>query len=198
MVGSKNTSMPPKMTSGVAVRDLRDRVGHQEANREDRAVPGARELRQVALIVRRRLGLENLGLDAKLALGTLETGVRQVVERLVAQATDVGDHGGLDVGLRLLGRRCRAQACPQRIQRRAPRQTDREYNRYVLDPLRSHGDLPPLFMGTAFQSDSRPTGSNWLAPRCGPHDRVYQAHLSRARGCVVKYSSRIWRLSTCV
>ena len=48
--------------------DLGDRVGHQEADGEDRVVAGVRELREVALVVRRSLGLDDLDLDAEFLL----------------------------------------------------------------------------------------------------------------------------------
>src|SRR6478752_5869941 len=86
----------------VLLRDLGDRITHEEADR-DHEVVALGTSREVRDVVRAALRDEDATLDAVLALRDLEAVVRERVEALVVQAADVGDERHLERCL-LLGR----------------------------------------------------------------------------------------------
>src|SRR3954470_7023087 len=82
---------------GELLRRRLDRVGHQEAVPDDQVVLLRRQRRQVRDVVRVLPGDQNPALDPELLDGALEALVRQLVERAVVEAADVGDEADLDL-----------------------------------------------------------------------------------------------------
>ena len=90
-----------------ALGNLRDRVGHQEADADHEPAPVPRSAGQVRDVVAAGLRDEDRAVDAELLLRNVETLVREEVERAVVETADVGHERDLvlcrrrlDVGLR--------------------------------------------------------------------------------------------------
>src|SRR3954454_5028093 len=79
------------------LRRRRHGVGHEEAVADDEVVLLLRQRRQVRDVVRVLLRHEHATVDAELLDGALEALVRQLVERAVVEAADVGDETDLDL-----------------------------------------------------------------------------------------------------
>src|SRR4051812_5753437 len=91
--------------------DRRDGVGHQEAVADDQVVLLLGERRKVRDVVGVLLGDQHAALDPQLLDRALEALVRELVERAVVDAADVGHEADLDLlALRRAGRGAAARA----------------------------------------------------------------------------------------